>query len=220
MRTYLSILFLLLLSLPSFAESQEEATIQIKGYVDSFQWEKAQSELDRFLTKNPNDATLQLYQNFVWIGKADLAYSNRKFLTAFGYYEKVFKSWPSHPGVRSRYLELKSREDLKDLQEEPKVAAPIKENRNFSENISKTSGNSTVRTVFVFDPSLQESSAKIKFEYEELLKGIEEAKKKTKGNVGSTATENRDLRFVWMAIGALALLTLVNTVLLVRNRKT
>lgn len=219
MRASFSILFLLLLSVPSFAESQEEATIQIKGYVDSAQWDKAQGELDRFLTKNPNDATLQLYQNFVWIGKADLAYSNRKFLTAFGYYEKVFKSWPSHPGVRSRYLELRAKEDLKDLQEEPKVEIAKKENRNFSENPSKINGSSAVRTVFIFDPSLQESSAKIKFEYEELLRGIEEAKRKTEGNVGSTVIDNRDLRNLWIAIGALAFLTLINTALLVRNRK-
>ncbi|EQA44322.1 hypothetical protein LEP1GSC050_4164 [Leptospira broomii serovar Hurstbridge str. 5399] len=218
MRYFLTLLILLLIAFaPSLAQSSEEVYIQIKGLVDSSQWDKAQTELDRVLSRNPNDATLQLYQNFVWIGKADLAYSNRKFLTAYGYYEKVFKAWPSHPGVRNRYLELRAKEDLKDLQEEPKTTAIVKEERGVKIPPQNPTGSGSSKAVFIFDPSLQETSARVKFEYDKLLKSIEEAKKNvvTKNNI--QVTESFNPKFLWLGIAGLSILSLINTFLLIRK---
>ncbi|EQA34764.1 hypothetical protein LEP1GSC047_1374 [Leptospira inadai serovar Lyme str. 10] len=218
MRNFLTLLLLLPIALsPSFAQSSEEVYIQIKGLVDSSQWDKAQTELDRVLSRNPNDATLQLYQNFVWIGKADLAYANRKFLTAYGYYEKVFKAWPSHPGVRNRYLELKAKEDLKDLQEERSAAVIAKEERGVKISPQTQVGSGPSKAVFIFDPSLQETSARVKFEYDELLKSIEEAKKNvvTKNNI--QVIESFNPKFLWLAIAGITILSLINTFLLIRK---
>ncbi|RHX83927.1 tetratricopeptide repeat protein [Leptospira stimsonii] len=82
---------------------------QIRDYIDSNRIAEAQSLLDEWIRLDPNDATIQLYQTEVWIRIADQKYKDRKFKTAFVYYEKAFANWPNNPSVRARYIELKDK---------------------------------------------------------------------------------------------------------------
>ncbi|WP_032924924.1 tetratricopeptide repeat protein [Leptospira santarosai] len=105
------ITFLLSLSLPLYAQGTDENSSyqQIKDYIDSNRITEAQSLLDEWIKINPNDVTLQLYQTEVWIKTADQKYKERKFKTAFSYYEKAFSNWPNNPSLRARYMELKDK---------------------------------------------------------------------------------------------------------------
>ncbi|TGK17618.1 tetratricopeptide repeat protein [Leptospira stimsonii] len=98
-------------SLSLYAQGTDENSFyqQIKDYIDSNRVSEAQSLLDEWIKINPNDVTLQLYQTEVWIKTADQKYKERKFKTAFSYYEKAFSNWPNNPSLRARYMELKGK---------------------------------------------------------------------------------------------------------------
>ncbi|MDI7230302.1 hypothetical protein QMM87_16790 [Leptospira santarosai] len=106
-------LFLLVfaLSLSLYAQGTDDNSSyqQIKDYIDSNRVNEAQSLLDEWIKINPNDVTLQLYQTEAWIQIADQKYKERKFKTAFSYYEKAFSNWPNNPSLRARYMELKDK---------------------------------------------------------------------------------------------------------------
>ncbi|AVV51162.1 tetratricopeptide repeat protein [Leptospira santarosai] len=100
-----------LLSIPLYSQGTDESSSyqQIKDYIDSNRVNEAQSLLDEWIKINPNDVTLQLYQTETWIQTADQKYKERKFKTAFSYYEKAFSNWPNNPSLRARYMELKDK---------------------------------------------------------------------------------------------------------------
>ncbi|PJZ28398.1 tetratricopeptide repeat protein [Leptospira kmetyi] len=106
-----SILLSLVFSASIYSQSADENSSyqQIKDLIDSNRATEAQSLLDEWLKINPNDVTLQLYQTEVWIRVADQKYKDRKFKTAFSYYEKAFSNWPNNPSLRARYMELKDK---------------------------------------------------------------------------------------------------------------
>ncbi|PJZ67520.1 hypothetical protein CH371_05755 [Leptospira wolffii] len=74
------------------------------------------------------------------------------------------------------------------------------------------------KTVFVFDPSLQETSVKLKFEYDELAKSIEEAKRQVDSRSEISFSENTDVKYLWYSMVAISALTLLNTYLLIRKK--
>lgn len=74
------------------------------------------------------------------------------------------------------------------------------------------------KTVFVFDPSLQEASVKLKLEYDELAKSIGEAKRQVDSRSEISFSENTDVKYLWYSIVAIAALTLLNTYLLIRKK--
>ncbi|MDI7208709.1 hypothetical protein QMN03_17740 [Leptospira santarosai] len=116
-------LFLLIfaLSLSLYAQGADENSSyqQIKDYIDSNRVTEAQSLLDEWIKINPNDVTLQLYQTEVWIQTADQKYKERKFKTAFSYYEKAFSNWPNNPSLRARYMELKDKKLVDHVSSSP-----------------------------------------------------------------------------------------------------
>ncbi|PJZ28325.1 tetratricopeptide repeat protein [Leptospira kmetyi] len=105
------VIFSLCLSVAIYPQNTDENTSyqQIKELIDSNRAAEAQSLLDEWIKINPNDVTLQLYQTEVWIKVADQKYKDRKFKTAFSYYEKAFSNWPNNPSLRARYMELKDK---------------------------------------------------------------------------------------------------------------
>ncbi|MDI7158180.1 hypothetical protein QMM53_16840 [Leptospira santarosai] len=109
------------LSLPLYAQGTDENSSyqQIKDYIDSNRVTEAQSLLDEWIKINPNDVTLQLYQTEAWIKTADQKYKERKFKTAFSYYEKAFSNWPNNPSLRARYLELKDKKLIDHVPSSP-----------------------------------------------------------------------------------------------------
>ncbi|MDI7218776.1 hypothetical protein QMN07_14840 [Leptospira santarosai] len=110
--TFLNLsLLVFLLSFSLYAQGTDENSSyqQIKDYIESNRVSEAQSLLDEWIKINPNDVTLQLYQTEVWIKTADQKYKERKFKTAFSYYEKAFSNWPNNPSLRARYMELKDK---------------------------------------------------------------------------------------------------------------
>ncbi|EMM77583.1 hypothetical protein [Leptospira santarosai] len=110
-----------LLSMPLYAQGTDENSSyqQIKDYIDSNRVNEAQSLLDEWIKINPNDVTLQLYQTEVWIQTADQKYKERKFKTAFSYYEKAFSNWPNNPSLRARYMELKDKKLVDHVSSSP-----------------------------------------------------------------------------------------------------
>ncbi|EMN89909.1 tetratricopeptide repeat protein [Leptospira weilii] len=106
-----SILLSLLFAASIYSQNADENNSyrQIKDFIDSNRVVEAQSLLDEWIKINPNDVTLQLYQTEVWIKVADQKYKDRKFKTAFSYYEKAFSNWPNNPSLRARYMELKDK---------------------------------------------------------------------------------------------------------------
>ncbi|PJZ29483.1 tetratricopeptide repeat protein [Leptospira kmetyi] len=107
----LVLLSVLVVSVSTYSQSTDENNSyqQIKDFIDSNRVVEAQSLLDEWIKINPNDVTLQLYQTEVWIKVADQKYKERKFKTAFSYYEKAFSNWPNNPSLRARYMELKDK---------------------------------------------------------------------------------------------------------------
>ncbi|XDD52181.1 tetratricopeptide repeat protein [Leptospira sp. WS92.C1] len=105
----LSFLFIFFLCLSETFGQESDRYQQIRDYIDSNRIQEAQSLLDEWIKLDPNDATIQLYQTEVWIRVADQKYKDRKFKTAFAYYEKSFANWPNNPSVRARYMELKDK---------------------------------------------------------------------------------------------------------------
>ncbi|EKT86890.1 tetratricopeptide repeat protein [Leptospira santarosai] len=105
----LLLVFFFSLSLYAQGTDENSSYQQIKDYIDSNRVSEAQSLLDEWIKIDPNDVTLQLYQTEVWIKTADQKYKERKFKTAFSYYEKAFSNWPNNPSLRSRYMELKDK---------------------------------------------------------------------------------------------------------------
>ncbi|MDI7184389.1 tetratricopeptide repeat protein [Leptospira santarosai] len=103
------LVFFLSLSLYAQGTDENSSYQQIKDYIDSNRVTEAQSLLDEWIKINPNDVTLQLYQTEAWIQTADQKYKERKFKTAFSYYEKAFSNWPNNPSLRARYMELKDK---------------------------------------------------------------------------------------------------------------
>ncbi|TGK14297.1 tetratricopeptide repeat protein, partial [Leptospira stimsonii] len=103
------LVFFLSLSLYAQGTDENSSYQQIKDYIDSNRVTEAQSLLDEWIKIDPNDVTLQLYQTEVWIKTADQKYKERKFKTAFSYYEKAFSNWPNNPSLRARYMELKDK---------------------------------------------------------------------------------------------------------------
>ncbi|PJZ57393.1 hypothetical protein CH367_10495 [Leptospira barantonii] len=115
------ILFSIILSASIYPQSTDENTSyqQIKDFIDSNRVVEAQSLLDEWIKINPNDVTLQLYQTEVWIKVADQKYKERKFKTAFSYYEKAFSNWPNNPSLRARYMELKDKKLVDHVSSSP-----------------------------------------------------------------------------------------------------
>ncbi|MDI7175161.1 tetratricopeptide repeat protein [Leptospira santarosai] len=110
-----------LLSIPLYPQGTDESSSyqQIKDYIDSNRVNEAQSLLDEWIKINPNDVTLQLYQTETWIQTADQKYKERKFKTAFSYYEKAFSNWPNNPSLRVRYMELKDKKLIDHVPSSP-----------------------------------------------------------------------------------------------------
>ncbi|TGK23365.1 tetratricopeptide repeat protein [Leptospira kmetyi] len=115
------ILLSLIFSGSIYSQSVDENTSyqQIKDLIDSNRATEAQSLLEEWIKINPNDVTLQLYQTEVWIKVADLKYKERKFKTAFSYYEKAFSNWPNNPSLRARYMELKDKKLVDHVSSSP-----------------------------------------------------------------------------------------------------
>ncbi|PJZ57454.1 tetratricopeptide repeat protein [Leptospira barantonii] len=121
-----NVLSLILLSIifsastyPQQSTDENTSYQQIKDFVDSNRVEEAQALLDEWIKINPNDVTLQLYQTEVWIKVADQKYKERKFKTAFSYYEKAFSNWPNNPSLRARYMELKDKKLVDHVSSSP-----------------------------------------------------------------------------------------------------
>ncbi len=116
-----SILLSIIFSASIYSQSTDENTSyqQIKDLIDSNRSTEAQSLLDEWIKINPNDVTLQLYQTEVWIKVADQKYKDRKFKTAFSYYEKAFSNWPNNPSLRARYMELKDKKLVDHVSSSP-----------------------------------------------------------------------------------------------------
>ncbi|WP_004472350.1 hypothetical protein [Leptospira santarosai] len=113
------LIFALSLSLYAQGADENSSYQQIKDYIDSNRVTEAQSLLDEWIKINPNDVTLQLYQTEVWIQTADQKYKERKFKTAFSYYEKAFSNWPNNPSLRARYMELKDKKLVDHVSSSP-----------------------------------------------------------------------------------------------------
>ncbi|AGS80675.1 hypothetical protein LEP1GSC052_0089 [Leptospira phage vb_LkmZ_Bejolso9-LE1] len=116
-----SILLSLLFSASIYSQSTDENSSyqQIKDLIDSNRATEAQSLLDEWIKINPNNVTLQLYQTEAWIKVADQKYKDRKFKTAFSYYEKAFSNWPNNPSLRARYMELKDKKLVDHVSSSP-----------------------------------------------------------------------------------------------------
>ncbi|MDL5246375.1 hypothetical protein QRD38_11370 [Leptospira weilii] len=116
-----SFLLTLVFSVSIYSQNAEENNSyqQIKDFIDSNRVVEAQSLLDEWIKINPNDVTLQLYQTEVWIKVADQKYKERKFKTAFSYYEKAFSNWPNNPSLRARYMELKDKKLVDHVSSSP-----------------------------------------------------------------------------------------------------
>ncbi|MDI7217421.1 hypothetical protein QMN07_07785 [Leptospira santarosai] len=113
------LVFFFSLSLYAQGTDENSSYQQIKDYIDSNRVTEAQSLLDEWIKINPNDVTLQLYQTEAWIKTADQKYKERKFKTAFSYYEKAFSNWPNNPSLRARYLELKDKKLIDHVPSSP-----------------------------------------------------------------------------------------------------
>ncbi|EKO77154.1 MULTISPECIES: M48 family metallopeptidase [unclassified Leptospira] len=113
------LVFFFSLSLYAQGTDENSSYQQIKDYIDSNRVTEAQSLLDEWIKINPNDVTLQLYQTEAWIQTADQKYKERKFKTAFSYYEKAFSNWPNNPSLRARYLELKDKKLIDHVPSSP-----------------------------------------------------------------------------------------------------
>lgn len=115
------LLSLIFFSVSIYSQSADENNSyqQIKDFIDSNRIVEAQSLLDEWIKINPNDVTLQLYQTEVWIKVADQKYKERKFKTAFSYYEKAFSNWPNNPSLRARYMELKDKKLVDHVSSSP-----------------------------------------------------------------------------------------------------
>ncbi|EPG64445.1 hypothetical protein LEP1GSC061_3606 [Leptospira wolffii serovar Khorat str. Khorat-H2] len=202
-----SFLLYISISLTSGLSSEEDSVqSQIRNLINFGKYQEAGEILKPLLENNPADVTLGLFQTEIWIGIGENLYQKKQYKSAFPYFSKAFDAWPSHPLLRSRYEELKGK-PLKDLIQAP---AEIKSNNpRFS---------SSDKTVFIFDPSLQEASVRLKFEYDELFKSLEEAKKKVDSPDPNSTKINLELRYIWYSLISLAVLSLVNIYLSIRKR--
>ncbi|MDX1959240.1 MAG: hypothetical protein SFU98_11745 [Leptospiraceae bacterium] len=89
---------------------------EIKNFINSNQFDAAQRRLTSELKNNKMDASLDLYQTEIWIGKANILYEKAKFKSAFNFYELAYAKWPSHPVVYKRYNEMRDQK-LVDAQD-------------------------------------------------------------------------------------------------------
>ncbi|WP_010572165.1 tetratricopeptide repeat protein [Leptospira kmetyi] len=145
-------------SIQSQSVGENTSYQQIKDYIDSNRVAEAQSLLDEWVKINPNDVTLQLYQTETWIKVADQKYKERKFKTAFSYYEKAFSNWPNNPSLRARYMELKGKKLVDN------VSSPIFKTR-FSGFESSLKENTSLTNSF---QEMSESLKQIKIEIHNL----------------------------------------------------
>lgn len=145
-------------SIQSQSVGENTSYQQIKDYIDSNRVAEAQSLLDEWVKINPNDVTLQLYQTETWIKVADQKYKERKFKTAFSYYEKAFSNWPNNPSLRARYMELKDKKLIDN------VSSPIFKTR-FSGFESSLKENTSLTNSF---QEMSESLKQIKIEIHNL----------------------------------------------------
>ncbi|TGL49338.1 tetratricopeptide repeat protein [Leptospira wolffii] len=206
-RTTFGFILYILLSF-TFGLSSEEDTVQsqIRSLINSGKYQEAGEILKPLLENNPTDVTLGLFQTEIWIGIGENLYQKKQYKSAFPYFSKAFDAWPSHPLLRSRYEELKG----KPLKDHMQTSVDVKINNRKSHESDKT--------VFIFDPSLQEASVRLKFEYDELTRSIEETKKQLHSINGISSSENTDVKYLWYSMIAIAVLTLLNTYLLILKK--
>ncbi|TGK23132.1 tetratricopeptide repeat protein [Leptospira kmetyi] len=159
------LLSLIFFSISIYSQSTDENNSyqQIKDFIDSNRVVEAQSILDEWIKINSNDVTLQLYQTEVWIKVADQKYKERKFKTAFSYYEKAFSNWPNNPSLRARYMELKDKKLVDHVSSSPILKTRYsgfgsQSNESGSLNISFQEMNDSLKQIRDEIHGLQEKS--------------------------------------------------------------
>lgn len=96
---YLLILFF---AFELFGEDFSEPYQNIKSYIERGNLKIAQESLSDLLKIYPDDATLQLYQNKLWIAYADSFFQKGSIDLALNYYSKVDKEWANNHHVKSQ----------------------------------------------------------------------------------------------------------------------
>ncbi|EMK00322.1 tol-pal system YbgF family protein [Leptospira sp. WS58.C1] len=186
--------FFIILFIPiswALGEGMPEDYPEIKKVLESGNFTQAQEMLDPLLQSKPSDPTLALYQAEIWIRKAESYYQEGRKLSAFEFFKKAYEVWPNHSLVRNRYWELHGK-PLKD-------SMPNSQNRNSSTNFSgKTATNQ--KTVFVFDPELQELSAELK---EEMKKNISDLQAQRAASEDHRSWETKPwMKWIWLSVGS------------------
>lgn len=126
MNSFIRILMLsYLLSFPVVSQTINSSYTEIEEKIAVGKLDEALKETEEELTEHPADAKLSLYQAKIWVEKGEALYKQRKFKSAFAYYQKAYKVWQTHPVVWERYHELKG----KELRDAPGFNST---NRNYS----------------------------------------------------------------------------------------
>ena len=85
---FLYFLLLLLLTLPIFSQAINSSYAGIEEKIAMGRLDEALKETEAELTEHPADAKLSLFQAKIWVEKGEALYRQRKFKSAFVYYQK------------------------------------------------------------------------------------------------------------------------------------
>ncbi|MEI1277885.1 tetratricopeptide repeat protein [Leptospira venezuelensis] len=184
---YLVFLICFLFVLEILGDTIPEDYPEIKRVLESGNVNQAQDMLDPLLQSKPSDPTLALYQAEIWIRKAETYYQEGRKLSSFEFFKKAYEVWPNHNLVRTRYWELQGKK-LKD-------SVP-KANGNYGSINNTGKGNNAQKTVFVFDPELQELSAELRQEMKKNIAELQELR------AASEDTRSWS-RWIWLSAGAI-----------------